>query len=114
MYSKSRGTSHNYITYNHCTEAVPARQITKKVQDEKDIKIIIINSDISFISSKRLYVVELNNFNGKIPRQQTDKMFSVVCNSLESKLNTLIPFISTFLFDFFHKFRVMYVPYYFD
>ena len=29
-----------YITYNHCTEAVPARHITKKVQDEKDIKII--------------------------------------------------------------------------
>ena len=29
-----------YITYNHCTEAVAARHITKKVQDDKDIKII--------------------------------------------------------------------------
>ena len=46
---------------------------------KKEKKKVIINSDISFISFKRLYVVELNNFNGKIPRQQTDKMFSVVC-----------------------------------
>ena len=39
-----------------------------------------MNSDISLISSKRLYAIELNNFNGKIHIQQTDKMFtSVVC-----------------------------------
>ena len=50
----------------------------------------IINSDISLISSKRLYVIELNNFNGKIHRQQTDKMFSVVCMLDKKKVASLM------------------------